>query len=292
MAQRIVLITGCSTGVGLSTALLLAKDAEKKYKVYACMRNLAKKEELIQKASGCVDKTLFVLQMDVCSETSVLAAVKQVFDKEGRIDVLVNNAGVGLLGALEYQNWETVMNTFETNVHGVIRTIRAVLPSMKKEKKGHIINVSSVGGLQGVPFNAVYCSTKFAVEGLSESLAPELAQFNINVSVIEPGPISTHFSATVASKEMSGLETSDEETKELMKKTIETLKGSGQMKGVGQTAEEVAEYIMQAMEAEKPHLRYITNKPFEEILKKKFVDVTGDSSIQSSINRFFGNSGK
>ena len=91
----------------------------------------------------------------------------------------VNNAGVGLFGVLEGQSWKTIQSTFDTNVNGVIRTIRAVLPSMKKEKKGHIINVSSVGGLNGVPFNAVYSSTKFAVEGLTEALAQELAQFNI-----------------------------------------------------------------------------------------------------------------
>ena len=88
MAQRIVIITGCSTGIGLSTAILFAKDAEKKFKVYACMRNLSKKDGLVERAAECVDKTLFVLQMDVCSETSVLAAIKQVMDKEKRVDVL------------------------------------------------------------------------------------------------------------------------------------------------------------------------------------------------------------
>ena len=91
----------------------------------------------------------------------------------------VNNAGVGLLGPLECQSMTTVVNLYETNVHGVIRMIRAVLPSMKKQKSGHIINIGSIGGLIGIPFSAVYCSSKFALEGLSESLAPELAMFNI-----------------------------------------------------------------------------------------------------------------
>ncbi|XP_028390669.1 retinol dehydrogenase 8-like [Dendronephthya gigantea] len=285
MAQRVVIITGCSTGIGLDTAVLLAKNADKKFKVYACMRNLTKKDGLVTKAGDCVDKTLFILEMDVKSECSVNAAVKHVLDTDGRVDVLVNNAGIGAFGALEYQQMDKIKDVFETNVYGVIHAIRTVLPSMKKRKSGHIITVSSIGGLIGVPLNAVYCSTKFAVYGLSESLAPELAQFNIHVSLIEPGPVATAFGGTVQSKGIDGLENGDDETKGLIMKVIEAFQQS-RIKA-GQSGDDVAKCILEAIEDEKPHLHYLTNEAYEEVMKKKYVDITGDNMIQETTQRFF-----
>ena len=290
MAQRVVIITGCSSGIGLDTAVYLAKNVDKKYKVYACMRNLSKKGGLVEKAGDCVDKTLFVLAMDVKSETSVNAAIKHVLDTDGKIDVLINNAGIGCIGALEKHKSDTIANVYETNVYGVIHAIRAVLPSMKKQKSGHIITVSSIGGLLGFPFNAVYSSSKFAVFGLSESLAPELAQFNINVSLIEPGPVATEFVASVQSKGIDGLEDGDEETKDLINKLIQAFQKD--MSQRVQTGDDVAKCILKAMEDEKPHLHYITNKNYEEVLKNKYVDITGDSMVEAAVQKFFSSPAK
>ena len=290
MAQRIVIITGCSTGIGLDTAVYLAKNVDKKYKVYACMRNLGKKGGLVEKAGDCVDKTLFVLEMDVKSETSVNAAIKHVLDTDGKVDVLINNAGIGCMGVLEHQKSDTIANVYETNVYGVIHGIRAVLPLMKKQKSGHIITVSSIGGLFGVPFNAVYSSSKFAVFGLSESLAPELAQFNINVSLIEPGPVATEFGASLQSKGIDGLEDSDEKTKGLINKMIQTFQKD--LSERRQTGDDVAKCILKAMEDEKPHLHYLTSTAYEEVVKNKYVDITGDSMVQAAIQRFFSSPAK
>ncbi|XP_046861189.1 retinol dehydrogenase 8-like [Xenia sp. Carnegie-2017] len=284
MAQRNVVITGCSSGIGLDTAVFLAKNESKKYKVYACMRNLAKKGPLVEKAGDSLDKTLFILEMDVKSETSVNKAIKHVLDVDGRVDVLINNAGIGLMGALEHQSMETIRNIYETNYTGVVHGIRAVLPSMKKRKSGRIITVSSVGGLIGMPMNAVYCSTKFAVWGLSEALAPELNEYNINISLIEPGPVVTEFLNAVDSKGFGGAQEGDDITKSLIDKLGQMFKA---IAAVSQSGEDIAKYILQAMEDESPHFHYITNESYVEMAKKKFIDVTGDKIANSSFDDFF-----
>ncbi|XP_046862006.1 retinol dehydrogenase 8-like [Xenia sp. Carnegie-2017] len=274
MGEEIVFITGTSHGLGLSTAEMLAKQTKRKFKVYASMRNTSKKGELVKKTAGC--SNLIVIEVDVCSEASVNAAVKQILEKEGRIDFVVNNAAVAWCGPLEVQPWETITNLYETNFFGPLRVIRAVVPSMKKNKKGRIINISSVSALHAFPFITVYASTKCALEGITDSLAPELAVFNVHISTVIPGAIATGGDFKFYSGDLKA----DDPTKVLGEKFFANTQ---KMASQAQSPAEVAEYILKAMTDEKPQPHYITNKGFEEGFgKAKFCDLTGRIPFEMS----------
>ncbi|NXV70781.1 DHB1 dehydrogenase, partial [Atlantisia rogersi] len=191
MERTRVLITGCSSGIGLGLAARLADDAAHRFKVYATMRDLAKGDQLLERLGGCCPDTLEVLQLDVTDPCSLAAAAQRV--QEQQLDVLVCNAGVGLMGPLETCSDQAMKTVFEVNLFGAIRTIQAFLPAMKRRRAGRIIISSSIGGLQGLPFNSVYCASKFAVEGLCESLAIVLQPFNIHLTLVECGPVNTSF---------------------------------------------------------------------------------------------------
>ncbi|NWR81376.1 RDH8 dehydrogenase, partial [Centropus unirufus] len=145
--------------------------------VIATMRDLRKKEKLEEAAGATLGKTLTIQRLDVCSDSSVEECMGSI--PGGRVDVLVNNAGVGHVGPVESISVEEMKRIFETNFFGVVRMIKAVLPDMKSRQSGHIVVISSVMGLQGIVFNDVYAASKFAVEGFCESLAVQLLQFNI-----------------------------------------------------------------------------------------------------------------
>ncbi|XP_030845263.1 retinol dehydrogenase 8-like [Strongylocentrotus purpuratus] len=149
MAQKITLITGCSTGIGLNIAVKLGKDAAKKYMVYSTMRNLGKKEPLETAAGDALNDTIFIRPLDVVKDDSVTNAVNEIVDKHGRIDLVINNAGIATFSPLEYTPLADVRDVFETNFFGVVRMMQAVLPHMKEQRSGHIINVSSIGGSLG-----------------------------------------------------------------------------------------------------------------------------------------------
>ena len=184
--MSVVLITGSSSGIGHATAICLAK---KGHKVYATMRDPSKAP-----LPYIIDGELLpidVVQMDVNDDASVEKAIKQVLDKEGWIDVLVNNAGISALGAIEELPLESFKNDMETNYFGTIRCIQAVLPSMRQRKKGTIINISSVAGKVYSNFHGTYAPTKAAVEALSECLAQEVVPHGIRVALVEPGVTET-----------------------------------------------------------------------------------------------------
>jgi NAD(P)-dependent dehydrogenase (short-subunit alcohol dehydrogenase family) len=184
--MSVVLITGSSTGIGLAAALHLA---EKGHKVYASMRNPSKSA-----ISSMADKkqvSLETLTLDVNSDESVTKAVKQVIDKEGFIDVLINNAGVSAVGPMEELPFEAFRQDMETNYFGTVRCIKAVLPSMIARRKGAIINITSIAGKIFNNFHSSYCAAKAAVEALSECLALEVQPYGIKISVVEPGVIET-----------------------------------------------------------------------------------------------------
>jgi NAD(P)-dependent dehydrogenase (short-subunit alcohol dehydrogenase family) len=139
---------------------------------------------------------LMAIPLDLRSEASISTGVEAAIKRFGKIDVLVNNAGHGMLGAVEEVTDAEVLSVYETNVFGLLRLTRAVLPHLRQRKSGHIVNLSSIGGLVGLPGWGIYCSTKFAVEGLSEALAQEVAPLGIKVIVVEPGPFRTYFLGT------------------------------------------------------------------------------------------------
>ena len=187
---KVALVTGSSSGIGYETSLLLARN---QITTYASMRNLKKSDELLKIVTN--EKIpLKVIQLDVDDDKSVMNAVNTIVEENGRIDILVNNAGFDMFGPLEDLTIDEIKTQFETNFFGLIRTTKAVIPTMRKQQSGTIVNISSLGGRIGLmPFLTAYHASKFAVEGLTESLRQELIQFNIDVILIEPGAIRSNF---------------------------------------------------------------------------------------------------
>lgn len=175
--KKVILITGVSSGFGKKTAELLAQSG---HTVYGTIRSKCE-----------VDSAVHVIQMDLMDVHSIKKAVAEVIEKEGRIDVLINNAGMHLGGPIEEAPVELFTRQMETNVYGLVHLLQAVLPHMRKQKTGTIVNFSSIGGLMGLPFQPFYSASKFAIEGLSEALRMELKPFNIKVVVINPGDFHT-----------------------------------------------------------------------------------------------------
>lgn len=183
--KKVALVTGASSGIGKETAKLLA---QKGFTVYGASRRVDKMIEL--EAAG-----VKLLSMDVTNEDTMVKGVNEILQNEDRIDILVNNAGYGSFGALEDVPISEAKYQFEVNIFGLARLTQLVLPTMRKQHSGKIINVSSMGGKFGEPHGVWYHATKYAVEGLSDSLRMELKQFGINVVIIEPGAILTEWSS-------------------------------------------------------------------------------------------------
>jgi len=187
--QSIAVVTGSSTGIGFETSLLLARNG---FYTYATMRDTHKGDN-IKEIANDENLPLKVLSMDVDNDDSVRNTIQNVLDEKKKIDILINNAGYGLFGALEDISIEEAKKQFETNLFGAIRTIKEVLPAMREQKNGLIINITSLAGIVGIPAECIYVSTKFALEGLSESISYELQPYGIKVILIEPGVINTNF---------------------------------------------------------------------------------------------------
>lgn len=187
--MRVALVTGSSTGIGFEASLALSRNG---IHTFATMRD-SHKSEAIKKKAHEERLPLEVLEMDVDNEDSVREAVHRIFDEKKRIDILVNNAGYGLFGALEDLSIAEIKKQFETNYFGAVRTIKEVLPSMRKQRSGIIINISSIAGVVGIPGESIYSSSKFALEGLSESISYELIPYGIKMVLIEPGVINSNF---------------------------------------------------------------------------------------------------
>jgi NAD(P)-dependent dehydrogenase (short-subunit alcohol dehydrogenase family) len=191
---KVILITGTSTGLGVATAVQAAQAG---HTVYATMRNTQKRGTL-DAAAQVAGVSLNVLQLDVQDTGSVNAAVDTVIAEQGHIDVLINNAGMGYVRSLEQAEETDIQKILDINYTGVTRCIKAVMPHMRKARAGHVINISSVGGLVGQPFNEIYCGAKFAVEGLTEAMASYITPaFGIHFTAVEPGGIASEFANTV-----------------------------------------------------------------------------------------------
>jgi NAD(P)-dependent dehydrogenase (short-subunit alcohol dehydrogenase family) len=227
------------------------------------MRNL-KKSDKIKALADKERLPISVVQLDVIDETSVRNAIQSIITETGKIDVLVNNAGYGLSGALEELTIDEIKTQFETNFYGLIRTTQAVLPIMRKQKSGVVVNISSGAGRFGYPSGSAYVSTKFAVEGLSESISYELEPFGIKVVLIEPGFVKTDFDrATISSKKSQ-----DPHSPYLqMMKKIDA--ASSMMAQNGCSPELVASAVLEAVTSSSPNLRYLVGKDVEGWVKSK-----------------------
>ncbi|MDQ3838896.1 MAG: SDR family oxidoreductase [Thermoproteota archaeon] len=187
--KPVAVVTGSSSGIGYETSLLMARNG---FFTYATMRSIDKSNKIIDLKRN-EKLPLDVLKLDVTDDKSVKEAIEQIVNERGRIDVLVNNAGYALLGPLEELSIQEIKEQFETNVFGVVRLTKEILPIMRRQLHGTIVNISSIAGRIGFPLTSAYVSSKFALEGLSESMAYEVEQFGIKVILIEPGVIKTNF---------------------------------------------------------------------------------------------------
>ncbi len=256
--SKIILITGTSTGVGLRTTSLLAARGNM---VYATMRDTTKRN-LLEELTKNYPSNVHILPLDVQKQETIDECIKAITDKEKRIDVLINNAGAGFIRTLEQATMEEIHNVMDVNFYGVIRCIKAVLPVMRKQKNGHIINVSSVGGLVGQPINEIYCAAKFALEGLTESIATYLAPyFGIKTTIIEPAGITTEFGNTLMNyfNNTGGVRQDDylplmNDYMAYRQTFTEELKAK-----IFQTPEQVAQVIADCISDPEPKLRYLTS---------------------------------
>jgi len=280
MAPQVVLVTGCSSGIGLETAVLLANDEEQRFKVFATMRNLAKKGALEKAAGAKLDKTLFIRELDVTKKESRETFLKNLKKEAGDVEILINNAGTGHTGVPEKVPEEEVRSIFEVNVFSLISLTQAVIPAMKAKKSGRIVMLSSMAGLSGWAFGDIYCASKFAVEGFSECLAPYLSQFNVGVSLIEPGPVHTNFVANAGGLGQKK-QTLDVPTEKLLKAQLDSTEKL--YAAVAQTPSDIAAVIKKAVLAEKPQLRYQTAEALVQQAAFKYTDPTGDSLVQAQI---------
>lgn len=188
--KKIILLTGASSGIGKQTAKILGKEG---HKVYAGARRLEEMEVLKQFG-------ITPIKLDVTNEENIKQCIDEIIEKEGKIDVLINNAGYGSYGAIEDVTIEEAKAQFEVNVFGVAKLTKAVLPYMREQKKGRIINVTSMGGRFVTFLGAWYHATKYAVEAFSDALRMEVGQFGIDVVIVEPGGIKTNFGDVAAEK--------------------------------------------------------------------------------------------
>ena len=260
MHHQVVLITGCSSGIGYETALMLARNG---FLTFATMRNTKKSdslEEIIKKER----LDLNIRELDVNDDTSIENTINCIKREANRIDVLINNAGYGLVGFFEDLTLDEIRNQFETNFFGVLNITKKIIPIMRLQKSGIIINVSSGAGQVGFPGISAYVSTKFAIEGFSESLMYELFPYGIKVVIIEPGVIKTNFFRNCIVSEHS-MKKSSPYSRSLGKfqKNVEL------MQEHATSPIDVAKVILQVLGNNEPKQRYIVGNDVAMILEAK-----------------------
>jgi NAD(P)-dependent dehydrogenase (short-subunit alcohol dehydrogenase family) len=249
--------------------------------VYATMRNTAKADRL-RTGAEAAGVSVEVLQLDVNDSGSVGAAIEEIIGREGRIDVLVNNAGISIEGSIEDFDDDEVIAVFETNVFGVIRVTRAVLPHMRSQGGGTIVTVGSAAGKVTAPFTGVYSGSKHAVEALRDALHYELHQFGIRVVLIEPGDFETEMMANVHSARRFTKGSAYLESERRFAKARENLPGGGQ----GADAQIVADLIVDVAKAEQPKRRYLVGQDAELVvgLQKRMSDEEFEKAIRTTLD--------
>lgn len=261
--MSVVLITGCSSGFGKLAALAFAKRGDQ---VFASMRNTAKAGALRIEANAA-GVEIDVVELDVNDRASVDRAVADVIARAGRIDVLVNNAGIGAVAAIEDFDDDEFEAVFQTNVFGLLRTTRAVLPHMRAQHSGRIVNVGSLAGVVSSPFRGVYGATKAAVESITDALYYELRPFGVTASVVEPG----FFETAIADNRMPTRRQETSDYASLLRQYEQRGTPGGSVRAEPQV---VADVIVQAATEDHPRRRYLVGKDAEAIgpLHKRLSD--------------------
>jgi NAD(P)-dependent dehydrogenase (short-subunit alcohol dehydrogenase family) len=282
--KKIILITGTSSGLGVSIAVQAAKAG---HTVYATMRDLSKRTALDQAAAAAGVK-LSVLPLDVQKPETISAAVSDVLHREGRIDTLVNNAGAGFVRSTEQATEDDIRWVLDVNLMGVIHCTKAVIGHMRQRRSGHVVTVSSVGGLVGQPFNEIYCAAKFGVEGYIESLASYITpSFGINFTLVEPGGIASEFAANVMKHVTQSGGMLQDEYLPVLQKYIGGAQNRAAGSDIYQTADEVAQVVMQCVENPQPPIRLRTSKWGEAFTSLKTAADPDGKKLQSEVIKQF-----
>ena len=255
---KVALVTGSSSGIGYETALLLARNG---FDTFATMRNMNKSKEITE-VSKRENLPLRVMQLDVNDDRSVADAIKNILNEKKSIEVVVNNAGYGLMGSVEESSLDEIKAQFETNFFGAIRVIKEVIPIMRKQRSGTIVNVSSVAGRIGFPMGSAYVSSKFALEGLSESMSYELKQFGIKIVLIEPGVINTNFAFVTPKKALEANSSYSQLMNKLEENLFSTIAN-------GTPPKDVANVILHSITKESPEHRYLVGNDAVELINAR-----------------------
>ncbi|RNC85985.1 MAG: SDR family NAD(P)-dependent oxidoreductase [Balneola sp.] len=271
--QKVALVTGASAGIGKATAKQLLKDGLIVYVVARRLENMKDLEELGAKA----------IKMDITIEEDILDVVSQIKKEHHGVDILVNNAGYAIYGSVEETSIEDARRQFEVNIFGLARLTQLVLPYMREQKAGKIINVSSVGGKIYTPLGAWYHGTKHALEGWSDSLRLEVSQFGIDVVIIQPGFIVTEFGDVMSQPmiERSG----SGPYKSMVQSLVNALKDGNEKPGAGSPPSVIADVISKAVKSNRPKTRYAAGSRAKPLLfiRRWFSDRFFDRAILSQI---------
>ncbi|MFZ5353424.1 MAG: SDR family oxidoreductase [Bacillota bacterium] len=246
---EVVFITGASSGIGKAIAEYLAKEG---YRVYGTTRNL---EKLTEKPMEGIE----MVQLDVCNDESIKQAVDYVYQKEGRIDILINNAGFILAGSIEDTTHEEAFMQFDTNFFGMHRVCRHVIPLMREKKNGLIINTSSVAGIFSIAYQSMYSASKYAVEAFTEALRMELAPFGVKVSMVEPGDTKTNFTSNRVRAKASA----DSVYKDIFNKSVSKME-KDEMNGPAPTA--VVKAVAKIISSSNPPVRIVAGFTYKVLV--------------------------
>lgn len=263
--KKVVLVTGASSGLGKDVATLMARRG---YRVFGTSRN----------PSGAESHWYTMLALDVRSDESVDDCVRDILRQSGTIDVLINNAGFELAGAIEETSLEEAQSQFETNFFGIVRMVKAVLPAMRRQRSGHIINIGSLAGLLGVPFHGFYSASKFALEGYTETLRHEVRPFNIHVSIIEPSFMKTKLgvSSQLVGRNIDDYASESRRAQKYFEKALAD----------GDNTSHTARVILSAIETVSPRLRYRTGKDATWLPRVKAI--VPEESFAKGLRKRFG----
>jgi len=272
--KKVILITGASSGIGKDTALSLIEEG---HIVYGAARRLEMMQDIIQ-AGG------HAIKMDILKEKNIDDVVNQIIKEQNRIDILINNAGYGLWGAVETISIDEAKRQFDVNIFGLAYLTKKIIPFMREQKSGKIINMSSMGGKVYTPFGAWYHATKYALEGWSDCLRIELKSFGIDVILIEPGVIKTEFQDVMMD---STVERSIGTPYENKLKALEKATQEMYARGIGSPPSTITKLIIKAINSHNPKRRYVGGlfaKPML-FIKKWFGDKMYEKAIMSQIKK-------
>ena len=272
--KKVILITGASSGIGKDTALSLIKEG---HIVYGAARRLEMMQDIIQSGGHAI-------KMDILKERNINDVVNQIIKEQNRIDVLINNAGYGLWGAVETISIDEAKRQFDVNIFGLAYLTKKIIPIMRKQKSGKIINMSSMGGKVYTPFGAWYHATKYALEGWSDCLRIELKSFGIDVILIEPGVIKTEFQDVMMD---STVERSIGTPYEKKLKALEKATQEMYTRDIGSPPSTITKLIIKAINSHNPKRRYVGGlfaKPML-FIKKWFGDKMYEKAIMSQIKK-------